>query len=509
MAASQEFSIVYGSLTVGGSNYPTYKLQGPFTYTEAYPEGSLSQLVVVTGATEAAFVANCQALVAAYRIPYQRLQIVQGSTTMRDWNPSTDSGFNAAPSCEKVADDSATGRSRTYRISVRFGLPADLSGRGGRQSSTTSVAYDASDKRTVTISGRYTSIGGAGARATYTTGSPTFFSGVKTALGITAWEQVGAPIVATDDTDKLCDFNVVFREIYYDQSDAGLDHANIVGHSVVFKQQASGAGGSASYVQPLEVWDCAYSCNVKGEPDVEGLWTDTIRPYLMSEFLRISGISSYGITMASPAHVYAGPSGPMIVGALQFTGQGRGAGGVFEYSESDGFDEEGGLIFTKPWDGDLHSNYVDQGQATILRVIQRMTKSVGTFGATRRIPGGLGADWHMIHNTSSATPLYIGLPGKQVVATKLDETLVFRLATKPKGASAVTTPSGDEPPTSGGDSGGAPTTPSDPGSSSSTSPPQITPPTPSGGSPPVGGGQSAPNIRPPGGYTFDTPWRSR
>lgn len=442
---SQEFSIVYGSTTVGGAS-TDYVLDGPMRIGNDYVTGTVSADVVVVknpAYTEAQFKTACAALEAAFRVPRQRLQVILGSQTMIDWNPSTDTGFNAEPSCEKVGDDVDTARSRRYRITVKATLPADLSGQNGRRSSITTVEYDASRIRTVTITGEYTAISSTAARAVYTANSPAFFSAVLTALGGT-YELI-RETPDSDDADKICKFTAVYREIVYAQSGAGLDHTNIVSHTVSFARSFPSPGDSGGgTVRRPETVVVTYDCNVRGTQGLESLWNGTLRPYVIAQFNAKFPNKASAIVSEDPRFEHANQR---ITASLTFSA--IISGDILTLAATMGFEEDAGKRFTGAWTGDKYAHHVDQGFAVVLLTQHVEGTVLGLRAPRRRIDGNSGVgslflpgDWNpeggsgyeLISNRPRSTPRWVGQPGQGgYIVTDFVEDCVKRYVTKPKG----------------------------------------------------------------------------
>lgn len=461
---AQDFSIAYAGVTVGGAS-TTYLITGPYGYSEDYQRGRVFADVVVcqsTQFTEAQFIAACQALEAAYKTPRGALVVTLGSTADKTRSHSANSALNTEPSIEKVGSDEDTGRTRRYRIAVEYGLPANLTGQDGRQSSTVELAYDSSRIRTVTISGVYTALSSNAARAQYDASSATYFGTVKTALGITDWETIDED-VATDDANKYATFRVVKREIVYNQSSAGKDHANVVAHFVTFALRKDAPGDSGlGKAQRTQTVDATYTCSVRDTQDLASLWTDTLRPYVLTEFQ--SRFSNAGKGVRAETVDYDQTNQKI---AARLTIEFLPTGASLLISETTmGYDVDEGLVFTGAWDGDKDSFYVDDGKRVKALIQTRDELYAGTVppNAERQnldalFPFAAPSGYRTTSHKSEATPKWVGLPGEQFVVTFLRDTVVKRFAKQPKrGGGATTTPA--NPPVTNGP--GATTTPSQP-----------------------------------------------
>jgi hypothetical protein len=248
MPITRELSVTYAGVTLGGSSarqIEGYTIVGPKEYERAAVEISF---VTAGHASESAFVTECQTLEAAFRTPRGDFVLTLGSTTLLSLKHTDNTGFDCEPSIIKAGDPADTGRSRHYTVRFEFGLPADNVGTSFRRDSTVTVEYAPSRKRTVTIQGTYTansSDGTTTAYAQYNAQIATYAAVVLAVVDASAtWELVSEPQTTRNETNKVCTFVVVYKEILFNQSASGLDDSDIIDPSVIITANASAPGDS-------------------------------------------------------------------------------------------------------------------------------------------------------------------------------------------------------------------------------------------------------------------------
>jgi len=230
MPVTRELQVVYGGVTFGGS---TARQIDGWTVVEKDYTTAVFEFSFITSATSAAaFATECTTVEDALRKPRQDLTVTLGASTLLSLKQSDNTGLDANPSIIKQGDIGDTGRSRFYRARIEFGLPANNLNLGFRRFSTVNVDYSPERQRTVTITGTYTANstdGTTGSFATYLANSPTYFSSVLTGIDNAAsWERIGEPQVERNETDKVTNFTVVYKEIIFAQSLAGTDDSALV-----------------------------------------------------------------------------------------------------------------------------------------------------------------------------------------------------------------------------------------------------------------------------------------
>ena len=119
--------ITYGAVTVGLGGDASITLVDKYRAVYGYTEFALTFECVVRNATRATFLAAEAALVAAYRLPDQDLDVDLAGTNRHSFTVAAGTGFNARATAAKVGGVEDTANSARYACSVTVQLPADLS----------------------------------------------------------------------------------------------------------------------------------------------------------------------------------------------------------------------------------------------------------------------------------------------------------------------------------------------------------------------------------------------
>lgn len=293
--------ITYASFSVGLSGDASCTLAGKYRLATSYTEFALTFEVVVRSATRSTFLTAEAALIAAYSKPDQALEVQLGGTDRHDYDPSNNTGFNARPSLRKIGDADDTANSARYECSVTVQLPASLTGRSGRQSSTVSVDATPAGKRTVTIEGAYTALSSNSAVAQYVAAGTTYCDSVITAVGGTydllTPVNAGSGFAAAagfnyDDQNKVLRFRRVYRESIYNESQSSAAVSGVREQSLVVSRRSPPKTGEPSAdVSPLVEARGSFSCFVDKNvtTDLETLWTGTLYPHVVAEIGTMGG----------------------------------------------------------------------------------------------------------------------------------------------------------------------------------------------------------------------------
>lgn len=293
-AVTRTLKITYNGVLVGGTS--EYLIHGKWSLSKDYDRATVSFSVLVQDDSASSFQTKCAALEAAYRTPRAALLVECESQTLLSFDPASNTGFHSAPTITKAGDQRAdTGRSRLYNCSVSFDLPADLSGVSGRAYSTSSVDYDASRRMRITITGRYTALSSNGATAQYKSAGPTYCASVVSSLGSGGTFDLVDEQITPDDQDKWADFSRTYQEILYGTASATLSHASIRASNVAFQRARQAPGDSpGKNTKRLETISARVECFIDHtvETDIEGLWSGTIRPYVLTRIKALFGVST-------------------------------------------------------------------------------------------------------------------------------------------------------------------------------------------------------------------------
>jgi hypothetical protein len=366
-------------IVAGASNFHLHEKSKS---NRAYKTATVDFDFVVTTTTEANFAARVLAAERAFRVPRQRVRIIQGAQTLPGYNPANaaggNTGFNAEPSIEKMGDDFDSGRSRRYHVRIEVQLPADLPGQTGRQDSEVDLSYDASRIKTVTISGTYTALGSNGARAQYAAASGTYFAAVKTALGGT-YDTVSESVIS-DDADKIVRFKVSFLEIIYSQSGSGLDNASIVKGVYNYRRQQVAPGDSDAGARRLETLEVDFNCSVDRNvtTDLNSLWNDTVKPYIKSQITSLFGATYIALV---DARVLENKDGNGIHGTLTIQAAASDGGSLVQITRTTEVYARSGKLLVPVWNGNPYARHVYDGPADKIRTTTETKWMLGAGGA--------------------------------------------------------------------------------------------------------------------------------
>lgn len=373
-AVARELSISYGGFAVGGTE-TNRLLTGRHRLTRTYEQSSLTFEAVVTGATEADFMSECALFEAAFRTPWQALVVTLGAVNLLSVSHTGNTGFNAIPSATKTGTGFDTGRSRLYEVTISFTEPANLTGQNGRRSSTVDQNYDASRKRTVTISGAYTALGGNSARAQYDSASPAYFTAVLGGLGGT-FEKVSESAQA-DDANKELSFSVVYEEVIFNQSAGVLDHPAIVQPRISVSFSRSSPGDSPSSFGPVKrlatvTASFESSVDISVTSDLKGLYENTVKPYLATLARNVAGSASVALV---DENFNINHAFNQISASLTFLAASSLLN--LEYEMSAEVTDDFGRRKVPVWNGKKYAKWVVQNPGTRKRIV---SERILTFG---------------------------------------------------------------------------------------------------------------------------------
>lgn len=368
---ARALAFTYGSLTIGaGQSDSSYYLTGRYRFNRDYERASLVFEVVISNATQADFLTAESNLQAAYRKPDQALSVVLGGNNRHSFDPSDNSGFNLRASARKVGGQEDTGYSAKYECSVSVELPADLTGRNGRRSSTVNVATSPSGRRTATIQGVYTALSNNAARAQFAAEVDTYCNAVLSGLG-GIWESVGTPTAQTDDQDKTIVFSRTYSEIVFDQSLDTPNHAALVNPRLAFNRRIVSAEstdvlGSVAALVQLDV-DYSTSVLISETTDLEALWLQTVRPYILTQAETYAG----GLVIVSTESPRFDPVENVLSATMTLMVD---TGSLFLSARSEVSDSiDHGTSLKPVWNGSLYARDIYQGQASWVRRLYRVT----------------------------------------------------------------------------------------------------------------------------------------
>lgn len=375
-AVARELSITYGAFTVGGATERLLDSEvGQMRIEKDFTSVSVEYTFVIQQELEADFAAEIASVEAAFRIPRLNLTIAQGSSTLLSLSQSSNTGFDADPSIIKFDDIGNTGRSRVYTVRIDFGLPADNIGTSGRQSSVITVEFSESRRRTVTISGVYTALGGAESRAQYNASIATYAASILAGLGGTY--ELTAETADNFETDKNLEFSQTFQELIFNQANAVLDNLSIVNQIFRVTRKTVTPGDSSPLVGVDAVrlvdFDVSYEASIDATltTDLVGIWENEIRPFII---LQVETIAGGAIALLEDEPTFSFDDNT-ISAAMLFTSATTSGVLEFERTEETFFDE--GWVFVPAWTGDRLAKFEYQGAATILQTVTIKGKEFG------------------------------------------------------------------------------------------------------------------------------------
>ena len=386
---ARTLSFQYGSLVIGaGQADDNYHLTGKHRFAQDYQTASLTFEVVVSASTPAAFLTSEAALKAAYRLPDQALTVELGGTARHAFDPADNSGFNVRANTRIVPGPESTDRSARYECSVTVELPANLTGRAGRRSSSVNVSASPSGIRSATIQGVYTALANNAARAQFAQEVDTYANGVLSGLGGT-WELVGTPSAEGDDQDKVIRFSRVYQELLFDQASGVRNHAALVNQRLTFQRttESSNSALGLGSVAPLIGIDVSYAVDVVAAEttDLATLYAGTIRPHILEQAQRIASAGTIVVASESPAF---DPVENRIEARLSLVAD---SGAQFyraqvAWSEKHDY----GVILKPVWNGDPFARDLYQGLASQTRTLRISTVSDSQGAHQLAFPSTIG-----------------------------------------------------------------------------------------------------------------------
>lgn len=472
MAIRNPLSITYGGLAVGG-NSDIYLIDGPWVLDLAYETVRASFDVVVVGTSHSDLVTKSAALEAAYSKRDSSL-VVSLNGAGSTYSSGT-SLLNSSATCTKTGDPQRDrGFSRAYTCTVTGEQPStDTS---GLRDLETNLTYEPSRQRIVTMRGVYTTIGGSGARATYTSGFDSVASSILDAIDNGAsWELVSED-VSNDRNDHLAQFTRQYVELLANQVEGTLDAAFIRDHNLAFTDTGQYPGDALEGVARLRRVVASYAAAVDinesvgagSAGDLTAAWEDNIRAYLISQFQTNYSPSEWCIEEERIALDW---TRSMVSATMQFlyrqSSRNPNGKAVVEVVQSLAYREVRTVDQTPTHSGGEYDAYVDAGWAVRERIWTRSVVSIGADAPRRRIgskddasglPSGKfdhaiegvqvslddtiihgvrsGTGWNITSNTSSVSDRWVGDPTRgeeQILLSALTETIVERYHKRPRG----------------------------------------------------------------------------
>jgi hypothetical protein len=462
MPVSRDLSVTYGGLTFGGST--ARQIDGYTIHEEEFERGFFEFAFVTTAASDAAFATEIIAVRDVFRTPRGDLVVTQGASTLLSRKHSLNTGLDTEPIITKDGDPADTGRSRYFKVRISYGLPADVTSTSFRRTADINVDYSPSRQRTVTITGTYTANSTDGITASFAQYRASISAYAATVMALidsaATFEVIGEPVVTFSDTNKVCDFAIVYKEILSNQASGVLNDAAIVDPemSIVRNRLAPGdstagmtappgraagpapgsfaggfPGGPGSTVvgsppgspgtttvqeRPYIIrvtYTCAIDQNVT--KDLQGKWTSTIRPFLISQAQAVAG---RGVTLVDEKPDLGQSYPNRISVTMEFFAYLPGV--IIEQRVKVEDASDYGKKFAGVWSGDPTEFYKWQAFWERLRTITEFTKKVVNSADPNPIVDGLvyplsggAAGGEVIRRSPAAVVLVQGLDGGVIV----------------------------------------------------------------------------------------------
>ncbi len=463
MPVSRDLSVTYAGLTFGGSG--ARQITGYSLHEEEFEAGYFEFAFITTAASDAAFATEIIAVRDAFRTPRGDLVVSQGASTLLSRKHSDNTGLDTYPVITKDGDPADTGRSRHFRVRINYGLPANNTSTDFRRTATINVDYSSSRQRTITISGTYTANSTDGTTtsyAQYRAQISTYAATVTTLIDSSAtFELIGEPTVSFRDTNKVCDFSIVYREILANQANGTLNDSAIVDPemSIVRNRLAPGdstagmtgpaprgaagpapgsfgggfAGGPGSTVvgappgnpgvtqiqERPYIIRITYTCGIDQTvtKDLKGKWTSTIRPFLISQAQTVAG---RGVVLVDEKPDLGQTYPNRIQVTMEFFAYLSGQ--IIEQRVKVEDTSEYGKKFAGVWSGDPTEFYKWQGFVDRFRTISEITKRLVNSADPNAVVDPLvyplsngqgGAE--LIRRSPAAVVLTQGLDGAETV----------------------------------------------------------------------------------------------
>jgi len=380
-AVDRELKITYGTFIVGGTT--DRLIDGYIRMSKSFEDASVEFDFVISAATEALFQDAIEECEVAFRKPFQDFKVELGSETILEYSHSTNTGFNTQPSIMKQENLLDTGRSRRYTVQINCGMPADAGvPQTGIRESDINVAYSPSRKRTVTIAGVATAIGGDAARAEYESIIDSYCTGVTGALGGT-YELSEEPTTNSDYADKTISFTRIYDEVIYSTANDAAIVRQIF--SVTRSKVAPGdfpGSGAERLVTLLANFSCWIDKDVT--QNLRGQW-DSVRSWVYDQIKATFNTGSLAITEVVPTFDYTDNRISGRVTALVATGS-----PLISMTQTNDVSTDLGKVLTPVWSGNKYCKYLYQGPGTLIRTVTTNQRWFGGVVGGDPAAGGAG-----------------------------------------------------------------------------------------------------------------------
>ena len=474
----RELSIRYGSAQIGG-NSTFYKLDDVHRIEVGFARSVVEFTFVVVADFQPDFAAACRAAENTFRKPDQACVVALNAANLLDFSHAKSTGFNAMPTIIKAGGPKDTGRSRSYRVRIEFGMPADTGAEGaeGLREATIDCSYTPARRKTVTIAGTWTAIDTTTGRSQYEDEIENY---ATTVLGLFTgtFELVEEPQTEGDDTNKLLRFRRVYQEIIFGQGSGATGDADIVRQSLRIERQreapgdtretfggnvagappAQGVGtsvnpGAVRLVRVAASYDCWI--NAENTTDLESKYDNTIKAFIVAEAKKVQD-GTYALVEERVEYDRDENRISAVLTALVLA---VGENQLIEREVSAEDSHPTGRVLVPVWSGNPLEKYLYQGPAEVRRTVSIRSLVPGLVSLGDAVNRGLNAFsdfeaqgpllatgdasrgiWVEMMRTSRVVPKELGLDGDTFQTTDILTTIVAELAIlRQGGRGAVTT----------------------------------------------------------------------
>lgn len=379
----RELKFTYGGFVVGGSSSPgsTRKLYGGWSINESFANAEVVFSFVITQDTEANFAAEVALVEAAFRKPRQDLTVTLGSTALNSYSHSSGTGYDAEPTILNQIDDPfGSGRSRKYDVRIVLKRPATNLSTNGRRDTSVALEYDASNIKTLILSGTYQ--GGSSAKTNFDSNFAGYASTVKTGLGGT-WQEIERSILmpdtgtadATPEYHTLT-FTVRYRELIFSQVGANLDDSAVRVQKLSLSRTDNAPGDSpAESVSRPAICNAQIVLNIDKTvtTDLKAKW-QAVLPWVVAQAQSKLDVSAVGVVPT----VNYNYDDNVISASLSI--EGIVGAGLMEYAREEMYEVTTGRFLTPVSDGNPFSKYLEVGPATAKFTVKETAVEFGLKG---------------------------------------------------------------------------------------------------------------------------------
>lgn len=339
---------------------------GKFSYAQDEKVLSVSIDFLVTAANSGALETACDTVKEKLTAINKDFSLSLGGSTEFNLSHSSNTGFNARPSLNKVPDELSTATSRHYNWSCIIGLPFSQSPYNYRREGTVSIQYLPSKQRLVSFNVLYTAGGAYSALQNYSAYAKIWALSVLASFGGTYELVSESPQYEMEN--KIASGTLMYKEILANQSESSVDDTSIIDMKSSYSisvAQSYGVSFSGNYSLPYPpvIINLFFTTTldhsiVTSDAGFDSVYTDKIRPWLIKHCETVLNTTLYrtgGTNLVIEneqktynVHTYS------ITGQLQIMAY-RDSNAVVSYDEILSISRTTGDQFKKLWNGKSHS----------------------------------------------------------------------------------------------------------------------------------------------------------